>query len=192
MWESAGGSGLVLGFLRHDTGADPPGAVRLFLHNVKGRFGDARRTDEGYRLNHFSVNALQGAKFVCPGTVYRLVRLPDHVKEYFRCAEYLLNFGRGERECLFGIVFPKRVNLTDDHVADRGHIFGRYIRWSRRRFGGNFGGGRLQYENNSEYCQYRFENHRKMMVYLVPEDKFETAFARLGAYFVCLHMFGSG
>ena len=30
-----------------------------------------------------------------------------------------------------------------------------------------------------------------MMVYLVPEDKFETAFAGLGAYFVCLHVFGS-
>jgi hypothetical protein len=72
------------------------------------------------------------------------------VKEYFRCAEYLLNFGRGERECLFGIVFPKRVDLTDNHASDRGRIFGREIRWWCRRFGANFGGGRLQQENNGE------------------------------------------
>ena len=31
-----------------------------------------------------------------------------------------------------------------------------------------------------------------MVVYLVPEDKFEMAFAGLADYFVCLHAFGSG
>jgi hypothetical protein len=31
-----------------------------------------------------------------------------------------------------------------------------------------------------------------MMVYLVPEDKFEMAFASVEAYFVCLHVFDSG
>jgi len=30
-----------------------------------------------------------------------------------------------------------------------------------------------------------------MMVYLVPKDKFETAFAGLGAYCVYLHFLGS-